>query len=285
MADDYRPVAALVEVEGVQRLTVFEHHVVGNVHHVVDGALPRLDERVPHPLGGWPYLHARNQAGGVSEAEVGVGYLDRRQIFYRLALFGIRNVGLRHARAANRRDFVGDSQDGQAVRAVGRDFGVQDGVSQILRERRADGGVRVENEDAVMIVAKTELQRRADHPARFDAADAGALERLGFAGARAEERRALAGEGDFLPRRHVRRAADDRLRSPAADVHRDQPQTVGVRMRLDAQRLAHDDLIGVPVRANDAHLADFDSRHRELMRQLMRRIRRGDVFFEPREGY
>ena len=48
--DDYCAVFARVEIEGVQRLAVLQHDIVGDVHDVVDGTLARPGQRVPQPL-------------------------------------------------------------------------------------------------------------------------------------------------------------------------------------------------------------------------------------------
>ena len=48
-----------VVVEGVQRLALFEHHVVGDVHDVVDRPHPGVLEPRPHPARRGPTVTSR----------------------------------------------------------------------------------------------------------------------------------------------------------------------------------------------------------------------------------
>ena len=216
--DDDRRVPALLEVESVQRLTVLQHHVVGDVHDVVDRTLAGLDERVLQPTGRRADLHAGNQARGVAVAEVGVGNLDCDLAFDIRAAFGVRVVGFGHALTGNGRDLVRDSEDREAVRTVRRDLGVQNRIAEIAGEWRADRSVVVQHEDAFMVLAESQLERRADHSRRLDAPDARALEGLHLAGAWTVQACALPGERDLLSGGNVRRAADDGGRLAVTDV-------------------------------------------------------------------
>ena len=78
-ADD--DVAALHagEVKGVHGLAVFQHHVVGDVHDVVDGADAGVAQPFPHPCGGGLDLHVLHHPGGVPGAEVAVLNVDVHQ--------------------------------------------------------------------------------------------------------------------------------------------------------------------------------------------------------------
>ena len=64
------------EVEGVHGLAVLQHHIVGDIHNVVDGTDAGVPEPLAHPRGRGPDLHVLHQAGGVAGAEVGILNVD-----------------------------------------------------------------------------------------------------------------------------------------------------------------------------------------------------------------
>ena len=55
-----------VEVERMQRLPQLEQHVVGHVHHVVDGTLADGGKSFDQPVGRRPHLHAADDARRVA---------------------------------------------------------------------------------------------------------------------------------------------------------------------------------------------------------------------------
>ena len=75
-------------------------------------------------------------------------------------------------------------------------------------------------------------------------------------------------EGDMLSRRHVGRSAND-CRRLATDVHRREPQAVGVRVRVDREYAADDHV--VPARARAWLVGGLDTGHGKAMRELFRR--------------
>ena len=230
-------------------------------------------------------VHAGNQAGCVAIAEVWVGYLDGRLVFDVLIRLGVRMVRLGNALACDGRDLVGDAQDRKAVRAVRSHLCIQDCVAQVVRKWGADGGLVVQHQDAVVVFAKSKLQRRADHTRRLDSPDARALERIHLSRVRTEQPRALPGEGDLLARGDIGRAADDGCGPPVAGVHGGQAETVRVRVRIDLQHVSDDNLLRVPVAADYPDFPYLDPGHRELVGKLMWRVGNGYVILEPGDGY
>ena len=69
-SDDDAMVGDPVEVEGVHRLTEFEHHVVRDVDDVADGADSGVAEPPPHPVRRGADVDALHDAGAVAHAEV-----------------------------------------------------------------------------------------------------------------------------------------------------------------------------------------------------------------------
>ena len=67
-ADDDLAALHIAVVKGVHGLAVLQHHVVGDVHDVVDGADAHAPQPLPHPLGGGGDLHVPHHPGGVPGA-------------------------------------------------------------------------------------------------------------------------------------------------------------------------------------------------------------------------
>ena len=133
--------------------------------------------------------------------------------------------------------------------AVRRDLHLKRaGRREHVNEWRADRAVVRQHEDALVLVAQPEFALGADHARGLDAAydRRGQLHRL--AGPAVREHRAHPRERDLLPRRDVRRAADDGGRLAAhVDVGQAQPVSVGVRAHIED--MADDDLIPPPAGA------------------------------------
>ena len=151
-ADD--DVAALHagEVEGVHGLAVLQHHVVGDVHDVVDGPDAGVAQPLAHPGGGGLDPDVLHEAGGVAGAEVGVLDVDVHGVCDGAAaapdLGGVELQGLAEGGAG----LPGKADDAEAVGAVGGDLKLhhvvvetQDGGDVVA----GLGAVLVEDEDAV----------------------------------------------------------------------------------------------------------------------------------------
>ena len=249
------------------------------------GRWPALVSVSLNHWGDGPMFTPANKAGGVAIAQVGVGYLDGRLVFDVLIRLGVPMVRLGNALACDGRDLVGDAQDRKAVRAVRSHLRVQDCVAQVVGQGCTDGGLVVQHQDAVVVFAKSKLQRRADHARRLDAPDPGPLEGLHLARARTEQLGARPGEGDLLARRNVWRAADYGRCPSLTGVHRRQAETVRVGVLVNLKHVPDDDLLTIPVAADGLDFTNLDSGHGELVGQLMRRIGDGYVLLEPRDGY
>ncbi len=61
-----------VTVKRVERLAGFEHHEISHIHHVVDAAQTELLQSVFQPIGAGRYLHAPDQARGVTGTKLSV---------------------------------------------------------------------------------------------------------------------------------------------------------------------------------------------------------------------
>ena len=139
----------------------------------------------------------------------------------------------------------------------------------MVDQGRAQRGVRVQYQDALVIVAQAQLQGRADHPAGLDAPDGGGPEGLRLAGARVEQQRTLFGEGYHLTGGDVGRAADHRRGLAVPQLHGGKGQPISPGVAVDLQHASHDDALPVPGAADLLQPADLRSRHGESMGQLL----------------
>ena len=213
----------VVRVHGVPRL---EHHEVGDVDEVRDGADAERGEAPAHVERRGTDLRVHQHRGAIVRAALAVLDGDAHVL---------REVLLAHD-GGRRRDggLEGDLEEGrglarephvaQAVGPVGRQADLEDGVArggQRRGERGAGGGgAGREHEDALARVAQPELGLAAEHALAGYAGDGPPLDGHALGRqvrAEGREDHEAAGLG------HVGRAADDLLLGAPA-VHRDQAQ-------------------------------------------------------------
>ena len=135
------------------------------------------------------------------------------------------------ADVAPRRELARDAEHAEAIAAIRRHVDLENRVieAQMLRDRRADRRVSVQQQQAVDVVDEPELLGRAQHAVRLHAAQLGGADVLAVRQhcADARERRLDAGG-------HVRRAADDLIAGP----RRRRRRTPTAGPRSDAARRA-----------------------------------------------
>ena len=151
-ADDDFAALHVAVVEGMHGLAVFQHHIVGNVHDVVDGPYPHGAQPLPHPLGRRGDLHVAHHPGGVPGHQIGCGGLHVQQVgqYAGTASFHHRIVegkGL----IKGGRHLPGQTDDGQAIGPVGGDLELHHMVVGVDHRLDVVAGlaVLVENEDAI----------------------------------------------------------------------------------------------------------------------------------------
>ena len=168
-------------VKSVHGLAIFQHHIVGDIHNVVNGADAVGSEALPQPLGGGGNLDIGHHPGGVAVAE---GF--RRH--FHIQLFedgaGIRAVHHRlmvlHGQAESGGGFSCQADDGVAVGTVIGDFKIHHSVVV------ADDGVDIvaglavfviQNPDAVgigvgqIILGQTQFRKGAEHTVGYFATE------------------------------------------------------------------------------------------------------------------
>ena len=245
-----------VVVEGVEGLARLQHHVVGDVNDVVDGAHARPHEALLHPGGRGAHLDPFNDAGREAPAEVGGldGHGD--ELAGAAAGLGVGAGWLTQGLARDRGHLAGEAKDAKQVGAVGPRRDIEHDIADGIHQRRTDGGVLGQHEDALVLVAEAQLLLAQDHAGRVDAAD-GAQFQLGeLPGMPIDEHRPFSGEGDLLAGGDVGRATDDHP-GPLAGVDGSEAEAVGVGVGLDAENLGHSHQLGLPLLADDLPALDL----------------------------
>ena len=158
------------EVKGVHGLAVFQHHIVGDVHDVVDGADAGVPQPFPHPRGRGLDLHVLHHPGSVPGAEVAVLNVDVHQLRNgTAAALHLRGVQLQGT-AKGGAGLPCKADNGQAVRPVGGDLKLHymivraDDLGHIV----AGLHILVQHEDAVsdavgeLLLLRVAILQRAD---------------------------------------------------------------------------------------------------------------------------
>ena len=131
-ADDDLSALHIAVVKGVHGLAVFQHHVVGDVHDVVDGAHAGGAQPLPHPLGGGADLHVADHPGGVPGAQILGGGFHVQQICQVAGAAALHHGLVKgEGLAVGHSSLPGQTDDGQAVRAVGSDLKLHHVVIQV----------------------------------------------------------------------------------------------------------------------------------------------------------
>jgi hypothetical protein len=237
-ADDHPALRELVAVERVERLARLEQDVVGDVDDVGDRAQAESVQAHAQPQRRRADGRVLEHVADVAAAAVGGG--DRDELGARAQAEGVDPADRREAQGAAQLggDVAGDADVAERVGAVGGDGELEDRVPGALDEggeRGARGERRREDEDPAVVGADVELDLRADHAVRGDAAElaGGDLEAVGQAGADRGERHLAAGGRD------VRRAAHD-LDGGLAVPQFDDAELAGLRVRGDRADLGGD---------------------------------------------
>ena len=158
------------EVKGVHGLAVFQHHIVGDVHDVVDGADAGVPQPFPHPRGRGLDLHVLYHPGGVPGAEVAVLDVDVHQFRNgAAAALHLRGVQLQGP-VKGGAGLPGQADNGQAVRPVGGDLKFHHMIVRADDHSHIVAGLHilVQHEDAVgdavgeLLLLRVEILQRAD---------------------------------------------------------------------------------------------------------------------------
>ena len=165
-----RAAGHLRQVVGVVRLAQLEHHVVGDVDHVVDGPHARSEQALGHPRGRRPDL-ARPTGPGPGSDRTGRGRRSRPRATWSVA--GARLVGASSVGHGERHAPSGRRGRGRRRRSTGRRAGSaltsrSNTTSVLMPSASVIGvpGARLggQDQDAGVVVAQAQLAGRAQHP-------------------------------------------------------------------------------------------------------------------------
>ena len=280
-----------VEVEGVQGLSQLVQHVVGDIHHVVDGTLPDGGQGTAQPLGRRAYVDPVDGKPGVAGAGPRILDGDGNGLL-RTGAEG-RHVGrqeLALVAVAHPQGGVQVARHAQVVGGIGAVGSEADLEHQVLLQaelpgcRGAGNGVGGQHQDAGVVAAEAELVLGADHAFGVGPTDAAFLDGEGGA-VLAQHLGAGGGHQHLLAFRDVGGAADDGQRVALTDGHGAEAEAVGFGVTFAGEHLAHDDAFEAVVSCAEMLFAlHFEAKAGEQFPGGLRGRRRVEIPMEPVEG-
>ena len=247
------------------------------------GRWPIASRRCFSHAGDSPIVTSSMTVRDIAAAEVGRVDVDGGTALDRLAGVGVVERRLAERRAGERRDLARDADDGEPVGAVRRHGQLEQHVAEDVGERLPTGASAGSSRMPSWSSADAELVLAEHHAGGLDAADDGRLEDGRLAAVAVADARADGAEGDLLADGDVGRAADDAMRLVGAESRGDEPQAVGVRVRVDGGDAADADLVA-PVAAKALDVVDGEAGARHAVGEFVRREVDVDVFAQPVEG-
>ena len=157
-------------------LAHFQQGVVGDIHHIADGAQAAQSQMALHPAGRLAHADVADVVCHIARTQVGRFHLDGDGRI-RLADSLVVHGGHVQRLAQDGSDLAGDAQNGLAVRAVGGDGDVEDVVIQTHHRGNvgAGDGVLGQDEQAVdlrareQVIIEAQLLTGAQHTVGFHA--------------------------------------------------------------------------------------------------------------------
>ena len=161
----------------MERLTEQEQDIVRRINDVVDRTSARCSNALRQPIGAWTHFHVLDHACSIAIATCGIryGHLDRIRSRLKVLVFAqvedriierIGKVALIHGPHLARH-----ALHGKAIRAIRRDFKIEDLVVElhIIREGLAYGRISRQDHDAIVIGTEPQLTLGAIHAVAHDA--------------------------------------------------------------------------------------------------------------------
>ena len=220
----------------MDRLAELVEHVVRGIHDVADGSYTDGLESADEPLRARTDLHAPEHRAHVParpcigvDAHLDAGGASRALCSFRLRNLGseIGNLGQMPLRAGDCRQLAGQPEVGQQIRPVRGDVEHETRVSERhgREKRRSGSGIHAQLENALMVVAKSELARGTEHAIRDHAANLATLDLHSVRQRCADRRERIQFSGG-----DIRRAANHFDQLSAAGVHFRHPEMIRIRM-------------------------------------------------------
>ena len=243
----------LVQVKGVHGLTHFQQGVVGDIHHVADGAQAAQCQMALHPAGRLAHADVADIVCHVAGAQLRCLHLDGDgsvRLADSLVVHGWHVQGL----AQNSSHLAGNAQNGLAVRTVGGDRDIKDVVVQTHHRGDVGAGDRIlgQDEQAVdlraweQVVVQTQFCAGAQHTVGLHA-----LHLAGLDGDAAGQGGAIQCGGHAIAQLHVGgTGADADLVAVSAAVHHTLGQ-VGALLLFHLHDLADDHLADAGIQRDE----------------------------------
>ncbi len=250
------------EVVRVIRLVELEHHVVADIHDVVDGTHAGRAEASLHPRRRRTDDDARHHRRREAPAAVAGEDLDLGLVL--LAVVGQLRGGHAELESEVGGEVAGDADVAPTVGTVAGDVEVEQHVrfdAENVAVRHTERAVGREDQDAGVVVTEPELARRAEHPLGVDPEDAAAFDRLAVG-----HRRADHGQRHDVAGLHVERAAPHVTLDAVAGVDVHPVDAGGVGMRLGAENARGHDAVDGRADAVDVLDGEPERRHRRPQR-------------------
>ena len=260
----------LVQVKGVHGLAHLQQGVVGDIHHVADGAQTAQSQMAPHPAGRFAHADVADVVGHIAGAEVRGFHLDGNGLVGvadGLVIHGGHVQGL----AEDGRDLAGDAQNGLAVRAVGGDGDIEDIVIQTDHGGDIGAGHAVFGQDeqtvdlgtGEQILVQAQLLAGAEHTVGLHALHLAGLD-LDAAG----QGGAIQSSGHAVAQLHIGgTGADADVVAVVAAVHHTLGQ-VGALLLLHLHDLTDDHLADARIQRDQ--FLDLKAAGEELFLQFLR---------------
>ncbi len=124
-ANNQAMLSDFIEIESVQRLAKLKHHVIRDIHHVVDRSVSERFEALPQPIGRGLHFHAADDPG--REARAKFRRFDRHAggLRYRRGGLGEFRLHAFQRQAIESGGFARDAVMAKAIGAIGRQFGIE----------------------------------------------------------------------------------------------------------------------------------------------------------------
>ena len=279
----------LGSIEGVQRVAHFKEHEVGDIHHVVDGALAHGLQALLQPVRRRTHLHTTQRDADIARSQFGRKHLERNRTCSALCSMEIGQVrqcpAARNAvRAAVCVEVARATDVRSAVHAVRREADLIDRIAlelKLFAGRRTGNSSGRKHHDALVVGTDAEFVLGTDHTVALHAADLGFLDfergTVGRGQVRADGR-----HQHLLAGSHVGRAANHLQQLRLADVEFRNVQVVGIGMLYALHHFGdHDAGKSAGNLLHLFHVFHFQARVGEDGSHLRRRQVKFQVIFQP----
>jgi len=160
----------------MQRLTDFQHHIIGCIHNAVDGAHPGKFQTALHPIRAWHGADIPHQPQHKAGIQIGIRDFDGNlPLQWRTGnREGVHRFAQRLAQCC--RNFPRHAQHAGVANHIGQDGYFINCISQVIHQGGSGGSIRWQEHDSFMFLRDAKFFLGTNHRERFHPADLGALQ-------------------------------------------------------------------------------------------------------------